>query len=44
VELSRSDIGGATTIMYSWTNLDGSRMTAMFQNDALVTKSQFGLP
>ena len=32
-----------TTIMYMWQNADGSNMNAMFQNDKLVTKAQFGL-
>lgn len=42
-ELSRVDLAGHTTIMYSWKNADGSNMNAMFQNDALVSKAQFGL-
>lgn len=44
VELSRSDIAGYSTVMYSWTNSDGSNMNAMFQNGGLVNKAQFGLP
>jgi hypothetical protein len=44
VELSRSDIGSYTTVMYSWKNRNGSNMNAMFQNGLLVTKAQFGLP
>jgi hypothetical protein len=44
VELSRSEIAGTTTIMYSWKNPNGSNMSAMFQDGALVTKAQFGLP
>ena len=43
-EISRSDIAGITTVMYQWTNRDFSNMNAMFQNGALVTKAQFGLP
>ena len=31
------------TIMYSWQNSDGSNMNAMFQNDKLIQKAQFGL-
>lgn len=31
------------TVMYSWQNRDGSNMNAIFQNDKLVTKAQFGL-
>jgi hypothetical protein len=42
-ELSRSDIAGYSSVMYSWTNLNGSNMNAMFQNDKLVNKAQFGL-
>jgi len=42
-ELSRSDLAGIVTVMYSWTNSDGSNMNAMFQNGALVMKAQFGL-
>ena len=42
-ELSRSDLAGFTTVMYSWTNSNGSNMNAMFQNDALINKAQFGL-
>ena len=42
-ELSRTTMLGTTTIMYSWTNDDFSNMNAMFQNDALVSKAQFGL-
>ncbi len=43
-EISRSDLAGFTTIMYSWMNPNGSNMNAMFQNDKLVQKAQFGLP
>jgi hypothetical protein len=32
-----------TTKMYSWENSDGSNMNAMFQNDRLVSKAQYGL-
>lgn len=42
-ELSRSDLAGYRTVMYSWKNSNGSNMNAMFQNDRLVTKAQFGL-
>lgn len=31
------------TVAYSWTNDDGSNMIAMFQNDKLIQKAQFGL-
>ncbi len=42
-ELSRSEIAGFTTVMYSWSNRGGSNMNAMFQNGRLVSKAQFGL-
>jgi hypothetical protein len=43
-EMSRSEIGGYTTIMCVWKNASGSNMNAMFQNGKLTTKAQFGLP
>lgn len=43
-ELSRSNMAGYMTVMYSWTNANGSNMNAMFQNGALINKAQFGLP
>lgn len=49
-ELSRSRMDGVPgvmssvdTVMYQWINADGSNMNAMFQNDRLVSKAQFGL-
>ena len=30
-----------TTVMYGWTNLDGSNMNAMFQGRSLMQKAQF---
>jgi hypothetical protein len=42
-ELSQNEIAGIKTIMYQWVNKNGSNMNAMFQNDAVVQKSQFGL-
>lgn len=42
-ELSRSDIAGYSTVMYSWANSNGSNMNAMFQNGRLVNKAQLGL-
>lgn len=49
-EMSSNTIDGVpgvmpsvTTIMYSWQNDDASNMNAMFQNDKLTTKAQFGL-
>ena len=43
-ELSRSDLAGFTTVMYSCADANGSNMNAMFQNNRLVNKAQFGLP
>jgi predicted Zn finger-like uncharacterized protein len=31
------------TVSYQWINHDGSHMNAIFQNDRLITKTQFGL-
>ena len=42
-EMSRNELAGIVTVMYGWSNWDGSNMNAMFQNDALVQKAQFGL-
>jgi len=43
-ESSRVEVPGTpVTVMYSWQNADGSNMNAMFQDDKLVTKAQFGL-
>jgi hypothetical protein len=44
-ELSRSSFGDITTVMYSWKGKGslGANMNAMFQNDRLISKAQFGL-
>lgn len=42
-ENARNDIGGTLTVMYSWTNSNGSGMNAMFQGGELIQKAQFGL-
>jgi hypothetical protein len=42
-EMSRNDIGGEN-VMYMWQNSNGSNMNAMFHNDQLISKAQFGLP
>jgi len=49
-ELSRNKMEGISgvmdsveTVMYSWQNSNGSNMNAMFQNDKLMQKAQFGL-
>jgi len=31
------------TVMYMWNNENGSNMNAMFQNNKLISKAQFGL-
>ena len=50
IEMSRNHIEGVPgvmpsvdTVMYQWVNPFGSNMNAMFQNDKLVQKAQFGL-
>lgn len=43
-EMSSSEIGGTRTVMYMWAgSTPGANMNAMFQNDKLVQKAQFGL-
>jgi len=46
-KLSESTFGDVTTVMYSWEGSNdsgfGANANAMFQNDALVSKSQLGL-
>jgi hypothetical protein len=42
-EVSRTNMAGYVTVMYSWKNYDGSNANAMFQNDRLVSKAEFGL-
>ncbi len=43
-EMSRSEMAGYTTVMYMWQGTTaGANMNAMFQNDKLVNKAQFGL-
>ncbi|HOJ32820.1 MAG TPA: DUF3862 domain-containing protein [Candidatus Hydrogenedentes bacterium] len=49
-EISRNKIDGVPgvmesieTVMYQWVNSNGSNMNAMFQNDRLIQKAQFGL-
>lgn len=51
IEESRSTIDGVpgvmesiTTVSYRWQNDDGSNMSAIFQNDRMEVKAQFGLP
>jgi hypothetical protein len=43
-ELSRVDMAGFKTVMYMWQgNSFAANMNVMFQNDALVSRAQFGL-
>lgn len=42
-ETARTTSTFGETVTYEWTNGDGSRMTAVFTNDRLVTKAQAGL-
>ena len=43
-ELSRVDMVGFKTVMYMWQgNSFAANMNVMFQNDALVSRAQFGL-
>lgn len=44
-EISRSDLGGTSTVMYQWEagGFSVGNMNAMFQNGRLVSKAQFGL-
>lgn len=43
-EISSSSMAGFTTIMYMWDgNGFAANMNAMFQNNKLVSKAQFGL-
>jgi hypothetical protein len=42
-EQSRTDLAGYNTVIYAWRNDDGSNAILMFQNNKLVSKSQFGL-
>lgn len=43
-EMSRSEMSGFVTFMVMWNGTSmGGNMNAMFQNDALINKAQFGL-
>jgi hypothetical protein len=44
-ELSSNEIAGIRTVMYMWSggSFTGANMNAMFQNDGMVQKAQFGL-
>lgn len=42
-ELSSLDSGGTFTVMYGWSNDDGSNMSVMFQHNKMISKAQAGL-
>ena len=42
-EVSSTNIGGVRTVMYKWGSGGMANMNAMFQDDKLVSKAQFGL-
>jgi hypothetical protein len=44
-EVSRTEMAGFRTVIYAWKGSmwSGANMNAMFQNDRLVSKAQFGL-
>jgi len=42
-EMSSSEMMGIRTIMVMWDGASFGSMTAMFQNDELMSKAQFGL-
>jgi hypothetical protein len=44
LEESRTAEGTVTMVVYTWSNKDGSRLTATFQNGKLVDKQQSDLP
>ena len=42
-EVSSTSAEGYKLVSYSWQNENGSNMIALFENNRLTTKSQFGL-
>ncbi len=43
-EMSSNEIAGTKTVMYMWEGRTmGANMNAMFQNDKMIQKAQFGL-
>ncbi len=42
-EQSKTELMGSITTVVVWTNSDGSSLSAVFQDDRLYSKSQFGL-
>lgn len=43
VEMSSNELAGIRTVMYQWEGRAFANMNAMFQNDKLIQKAQFGL-
>ncbi|MDP2181687.1 MAG: hypothetical protein Q8K99_03865 [Actinomycetota bacterium] len=43
-ESEGSEVDGFPTVMFTWTNPDGSNMNVMLHNGKLVKKTQVGLP
>jgi hypothetical protein len=43
VEVSSNELAGTKTVMYQWEAGVGANVNAMFQNDKLMQKAQFGL-
>lgn len=44
LEVSRVRFGDSTTVVYAWRNPNGSHMKALFENERLASRAQFGLP
>jgi hypothetical protein len=42
-ELTRVELGGVTTVMYSWKRWTGANTNATFQDGKLIAKAQLGL-
>lgn len=43
VEMSRSDVAGTVTVLYTWDAGGLANMNAMFQNGKMISKAQLGL-
>ena len=42
-EVSRVELGGISTVVYQWTNVDGSNAIITFQDGKVVSKAMAGL-
>ena len=42
-EISHSNVAGYSTTIHTWRGTNGAMITAMFQNDHLLNKSELGL-